>query len=483
MVGACVRGTGAVFASRAPVRYLVLATDYDGTIAHDGVVSAATIAAIERFRATGGRPIMVTGRELPDLERAFARFDLFDRIVAENGGVLYNPATKRERVLCAPSSPALVNALRVRGVPLSVGRAVVATVEPHQLAVLNAIRELGLELQVIFNKGAVMVLPSGVNKATGLLATLEDLCVSPHDVVGVGDAENDHAFLDICELSVAVRNAVPALRERVDLVTQGARGDGVQELIDRLLATGPDAAPSPQRHWLAIGSAQNRAVTIDPHGPNILITGASDAGASPLVTLTTTLLEQLAEQRYQFCLVDSKGSYESFLRAIRVGTLQTALDIDEVIGALQRPDQNVIASLAGVPAVGRPRCFASLLPRIRELRAKTGHPHWTVLDGAHHLLPSDATDPATAAAGSWGKVVMVTAAPDLISAQAIDQVEVFIAVGEVTDPLSAILTRRGLRASPGKIDPGLAMMWRAGDSADPIAFTVKPPDEDHRRPA
>ena len=194
------------------MRYLVLATDYDGTIAHDGVVDAATIQAIERFRASGGRPLLVTGRELPDLDRTFARFDLFDRIVAENGGVLYNPATKRERVLCAPSSPALVDALRARGVPLSVGRAIVATVEPHQQAVLDAIRELGLELQVIFNKGAVMVLPSGVNKATGLLAALEDLCVSPHDVVGVGDAENDHAFLEICELSVAVRNAVPALR-------------------------------------------------------------------------------------------------------------------------------------------------------------------------------------------------------------------------------------------------------------------------------
>ena len=164
---------------QADVRYLVLATDYDGTIAHDGVVNAATIRAIERFRASGGRPILVTGRELPDLERTFARFDLFDRIVAENGGVLYNPATKRERVLCAPSSPALVDALRTRGVPLSVGRAIVATVEPHQQIVLDAIRELGLELQVIFNKGAVMVLPSGVNKATGLLARSK-ICACRH---------------------------------------------------------------------------------------------------------------------------------------------------------------------------------------------------------------------------------------------------------------------------------------------------------------
>jgi hydroxymethylpyrimidine pyrophosphatase-like HAD family hydrolase len=464
------------------VRYLVLATDYDGTIAHDGVVSAATIEALARFRASGGRPILVTGRELPDLERTFTRFDLFDRIVAENGGLLHNPATRRERLLCAPSSPALVAALRKRGVPVSVGRAIVATVEPHQQAVLDAIRALGLELQVIFNKGAVMVLPSGVNKATGLLATLEELCISPHDVVGVGDAENDHAFLEISELSVAVRNSVPALRARVDLLTRGARGDGVQELIDRLLAAGPDAAPSPPRHWLAIGSTPDRAVTIDPHGPNILITGAPATGTTGMLTLTTTLLEQLAEQRYQFCLVDSQGSYESFLRAIRVGTLQSALDLDEVVGALQRADQNVIASLAGVAAVDRPQCVAALLGRLEELRKKTGHPHWTVLDEAHHLRPADSNGGAPSAPRGSTNVAMVTAAPDRVSALALDDVEVFIAVGEVTDALSAILERRGWGARPGPIDCGMAMMWRVGDAGDPVKFAVREPEEEHRRP-
>jgi hypothetical protein len=46
----------------------------------------------------------------------------------------------------------------------------VATWEPHQATVLEAIRELGLEHHIIFNKGAVMVLPPGINKAAGLEA-------------------------------------------------------------------------------------------------------------------------------------------------------------------------------------------------------------------------------------------------------------------------------------------------------------------------
>ncbi|TIU15450.1 MAG: HAD-IIB family hydrolase, partial [Mesorhizobium sp.] len=101
--------------------------------------------------------------------------------------------------------------------------------------VLEVIKELGLELEIIFNKGAVMILPSGINKATGLAAALEDLRLSPHNVVGIGDAENDHAFLQACGCSVAVDNALAAVKDTADLVTRGARGKGVEELIEKLV--------------------------------------------------------------------------------------------------------------------------------------------------------------------------------------------------------------------------------------------------------
>ena len=78
---------------------------------------------------------------------------------------------------------------------------------------LEAIHELGLEWQIIFNKGAVMVLPPGVNKASGLAAALEALQLSPVNVVGIGDAENDHAFLSLCGCSVAVANALDAVKD------------------------------------------------------------------------------------------------------------------------------------------------------------------------------------------------------------------------------------------------------------------------------
>jgi hydroxymethylpyrimidine pyrophosphatase-like HAD family hydrolase len=218
------------------MRLLALATDYDGTLARRDRVDAETVAALERFRATGRRLVLVTGRELDELRGVFPRIELFDRVVAENGALLYRPADGQETLRGAPPPPAFVAALQRLGVsPLSVGRVIVATRQPHRAAVLRTIDELGLELQVILNKRAVMVLPPGVDKATGLAAALGELGLAPRDAVGVGDAENDQAFLALCARGVAVANALPALKERADLVTRAGYGAGVVELIDRIL--------------------------------------------------------------------------------------------------------------------------------------------------------------------------------------------------------------------------------------------------------
>jgi HAD superfamily hydrolase (TIGR01484 family) len=219
------------------MRYLALACDYDGTLATDGRVDARTLRALERARASGRRLLLVTGRQLDDLQSVFSRLDLFDRVVAENGALLYRPSTREETMLAEPPPEAFIAALRERGIDsLSVGRVIVATWQPHETAVLAAIRDLGLEWQVIFNKGAVMALPSGVNKATGLAAALEELGLSARNTVGIGDAENDQAFLSACGCAVAVANALPMLKERADWVTVGDHGAGVVELIEKLLA-------------------------------------------------------------------------------------------------------------------------------------------------------------------------------------------------------------------------------------------------------
>jgi hydroxymethylpyrimidine pyrophosphatase-like HAD family hydrolase len=219
------------------MKWRALATDYDGTIATDGFLEEPTANALKRLRESNVPVLLVTGRELSDLLQLPLDLLLFDLIVAENGGVIYTPSDGATRLLAAGPTKDFVDELHRRGVgPISVGTCIVATWQPHDVVVMETIRDMGLEMSVIFNKGAVMILPTGVNKASGLAAALEMLNLSAADVVAVGDAENDHAFLKACGLGVAVANALPALKERADHVTQGDHGAGVVELIDDLLS-------------------------------------------------------------------------------------------------------------------------------------------------------------------------------------------------------------------------------------------------------
>jgi len=209
------------------MRYRVLAADYDGTLATHGRVDDATLEALRGLRATGRKLILVTGRALDELLEVFPHAALFDRIVAENGALLYRPEGGLTTPLAQRPAESFVTALQRRGVgPISVGRVVVATWEPHGRVVQDVIRQLGLPYHVICNKRAVMVLPAGVDKATGLTTALAELAISPQAVVAVGDAENDHSFLALCGCAVAVANALPALKERADFVTSGAMGRG-----------------------------------------------------------------------------------------------------------------------------------------------------------------------------------------------------------------------------------------------------------------
>jgi hydroxymethylpyrimidine pyrophosphatase-like HAD family hydrolase len=227
------------------MRYGLLAVDYDGTIAHDGVVDETTVAALRRAREGGLKLVLVTGRELSDLFNTFAYADVFDRIVGENGAVLHSPSAGSVEVLGDSPPAELVARLARLTIPLSLGHSIVATVEPHDRELLAAIRDLDLKWHVIYNKGSVMALPENVTKATGLSAALADLGVSHEDTVGVGDAENDEPFLRACGLAVAVQNALISVKAFAHVVTSATRGAGVTELIDRLLSGELDARRGP----------------------------------------------------------------------------------------------------------------------------------------------------------------------------------------------------------------------------------------------
>jgi hydroxymethylpyrimidine pyrophosphatase-like HAD family hydrolase len=409
-------------------RHLALCCDYDGTIARDGVVSAPMVQALERVAASGRRVILVTGRELDDLRRVFPQWHVFDRIVAENGALLFNPKTAEERLLCAAPSQALVDELRRLQVqPLSIGRGIVATWQPHDVTVLAVMRELGLELNVVFNKGAVMVLPTGVNKASGLDAALQSLELSHHNAVGVGDAENDHAFLARCQVAVAVANALPALKDAADIVTAGARDVGVRELLDELLADDlASRAPSSARHAITLGHGDDGApLRVDPHTMSLLVTGRSGSGKS---TAAKAVLEQLVEQAYSYCVIDPEGDYLDAPHAVVVGSQQNPLTLDEVAQALGSGSQ-LIFNLLGVALEERAALFAAMVPLIEQRRLRTGQPHTLLIDEAHHMLGREAPPPIQSLGAGLDRMILVTVHPELLCKPVLQRVNGLLVVG------------------------------------------------------
>jgi HAD superfamily hydrolase (TIGR01484 family) len=467
------------------MRYHAVACDYDGTLAHNGRVNDETVAALEALRGSGRRLIMVTGREIEDLRRQFLRLDLFERVVAENGALLYCPKERKEKPLAEPPRKEFVRLLEERGVePISVGRSIVATWEPHEKTVLETIRDLGLEMQVIFNKGAVMILPSGVNKATGLKAALDELRLSPHNAVCVGDAENDHALFGLCECSVAVANALPSVKEQADWVTRGDHGAGVIELCEALLRDDlREIEPRLARHSILLGARENgEEFKLQPYGVNILIAGPSGVGKS---TLAGGFLERLAERGYQFCIVDPEGDYSTFEGAVVLGDNRRAPNVDEVLELLDRPSQNLVINLLGIALDDRPTFFAGLLPRLQELRATRGRPHWTVVDEAHHLLHSSWDPAGLTVPQQMRGTLMITVHPESVSPAALSVVDLVIAVGDGPErtlaEFSLAIGQPPPALAPLELQTGEAVAWFCRSSEPPFWFRSEPQKGERQR--
>src|SRR5262245_5578804 len=466
------------------MRFLVLATDYDGTLAKNGHVEEPVWTAIRRLRESGRRAVLVTGRELEDLQAICPHLDLFDRVVAENGALIYHPATKETRLLSDPPPPEFARALKALGVvPLSVGHIIVATVKPYETAVLKTINEMGLELQVIFNQDAVMVLPSGVNKATGLIAALNEMGYSPHNAVGIGDAENDHALLAVCECGAAVGNGVPALRERADLVARGAEGASVIDLVRRILADDLGAvANCITRHDVLLGTTRDgKRECIAPYGKTVLVAGTSGSGKS---TLAAGFLERLDEAKYQYAIIDPEGDYAKLAGAVVLGSPERAPLVDEVLNVLDQ-GRNAVVNLLGVSVGDRRGFFQVLFPALLEHRSRVGRPHWVVIDEAHHLVPTGWTPGGDGLAHRLHGLLLITVHPASVSRRVLARVDVALGMGtDVGKTLTEFCEARGNGsrcAAPPDLRPGEAAAYWPARGSPPSPLVWVPPKAERRR--
>ena len=217
------------------MRYLLFATDYDGTLASRGRVLPETQDALQKLARTGVKLVLVTGREISELLTLFPNVGVFNRVVGENGALVYDPKTQETRLLTSLVPRILIEKLEAKRVfPLSVGQCIVGTLTVHEKRVQEAIQDAGLLHQIILNKESLMILPAGVSKKTGLEAVLEEYQIPGQRVVCAGDAENDLELFKACGFKVAVQNALPLLKQKADLLTEGSEGKGVCQLITQL---------------------------------------------------------------------------------------------------------------------------------------------------------------------------------------------------------------------------------------------------------
>lgn len=445
-----------------------IATDLDGTIAEDDVISVDALDAIKQARYQGLSVVLVTGRTLQALREQFPGLvDHFDAVVAENGAVLL--AAGRERPLAEPVSPALAQALSARGVPFRMGHVLLALSAAADEVVLEEIGRLGLDAALLRNRGELMVLPSGVSKGSGLLAALELLRVSRHNTIAIGDAENDHAMFECVELGVATANAVPALKDRADLVLAAPDGRGVAGLLNDFVLGRPPTLPPGRRRILIGIDDHSKRVTVPANPATILIVGGSGRGKSYLAGL---MVEQLIQENYQVVVLDPEGEQKGLtllpgVRVIHGGEPDLRHRVaDELTGG-----NSVIIDLAGIEPTARRSIEVELVEELGALRAITGLPHWIVLDEAHVSLGPDGSflplyDPASTG------FILVTYQPDKLPAHVLAQADVVISASPPVDHM--IGTTEGAACGRAKAVSGQATLLLADTVMAPQSFTVLP---------
>jgi len=372
--------------NKATMKFGVLALDYDGTIARDGVLSPDVKTAIAEARARGIVVVIVTGRILSDLRSAAGDLNFVDAVVAENGAVLAfgNGLT---RMVGHPPPQVFFDELRRRGVTVKSGQCIVEADASGGPAILATIRERRLPLVILFNRSRLMVLPQAISKGTGLRDALNILRLSPHNAIAIGDAENDHDLLAQCELAVAVGWGSAMLQAEADEVVNGDGPSAVAAYIRRAAAQTKLPVGRLGRHRLTVGIEQDgRALTSDIRGRNILIVGETQSGKS---WATGLLCEQMIVQGYSLCVIDPEGDYGGLESLPGVVVLQAADQppaMTDVARALQHFDLSVVVDLSRVHLHEKAEYLKALLPMLASLRRMTGLPHRIVVDEAHYFL-------------------------------------------------------------------------------------------------
>jgi hydroxymethylpyrimidine pyrophosphatase-like HAD family hydrolase len=368
------------------MRLRVIATDYDGTIARDGVIDPAVREAIRKARKRGVLVVIVTGRILSELRHVAGCLDFVDGVVAENGAVVALPNGHTTLLGRAPPL-SLITKLTERGIDFKVGRCVVEMDAEFANVAISLIRQLELPLAITFNRGRMMLLPASISKAGGLRELLDTLGVSVHNAVGIGDAENDHELLTCCEHGVAVSWGSPRLKEAADHVIDGSGPEAVAEYIDRISTDIrlPLETTTHHRKLILEEIEGQTPFEIAIRGRNVLVAGDTKSGKSWLAGL---LVEQQILLGYTVYAFDPEGDYSSLANLPNTVVLGGGrlLPHGDDLKMLLQQGLSVVLNLSHLQHHEKSEYVQHHLPLVANHRRERGFPHRILLDECHYFL-------------------------------------------------------------------------------------------------
>jgi hypothetical protein len=274
------------------------------------------------------------------------------------------------------------------------------------------------------------------------------------------------------------------LKERADWVTPRPRGEGVIDLVERLLASDlAELEQSLQRRELLLGERDDGGkACVHAYGRRLLLCGTSGSGKS---TLATAFLEGVAAQGYGFCLIDPEGDYDSIADAVVVGDEQAAPKNDEIVHLLVRAAKSVVANLLGVPLEQRPAFLSALLARLVECRTRWGRPHWIAIDEAHHMMSAGSLALPQVLEHLPSNVLLITVHPERMPQQILRDIDDLIVVGE--EPRAAFASfAQVLGISPPEVAAaplasGHALLWSPRSGGEVVALRAAPPRSERHR--
>ena len=415
--------------------FKVVAVDFDGTLTLGGGIAPRAVEAIEEARRNGLAIVLVTGRIGAELQTEFPQIaDHVDAMVLENGAVIVIEG--RAHTLAPPVDGGFAQALADRGVPYRRGEVLVAVDGEHAATVVEVIGELGLDYQITRNRAALMVLPAGITKGTGLATILAEMNLSPHNTVAVGDAENDLSLFGLAEIGAAVADAVPSVRRNADIVLDEPDGAGVAELL-----TGPYLNGAqrwcPTRRWVDIGAFDDTTPTRIPGSQGrILVTGPAASGKSYLVGL---MAERWILANYCVLVLDPEGDHVQLQQFNQVQVVDGGHHLPEpaeLVNTLH-PHSSVVVDMSGLAETRKIDYMHRLRSTAEAHRERYGFPHWVIYDEAH-LLGTDEQ-------AHWarrGGYVLSSFAPASLPAHEIDSSDIVLTLTNAETPADVVFRRR-----------------------------------------